>query len=124
MTRQELMTELVSADGAILYWQLPQLVVEAAIAEGLCRIADDDCLVHRDAIRLASGTYTMGRPLTTDDIGLAIRDLIEDKPFVTYDRDGDPDGRGHFHFVDCSDASNLEIATASGARFIVRIFAA
>jgi hypothetical protein len=69
MTREELMTELVSADGAILYWQLPKQVVEAAIAEGLCRIAeDDDCLVHRDAIRLASGAYTMGRPLTTNDV--------------------------------------------------------
>lgn len=59
MTREELMTALVNADGAILYWQLPQPVVEAAIADGLCYIADDDCLVHRDAIKLADGAYKL-----------------------------------------------------------------
>ena len=59
MTREELMAELVKADGAILYWQLPESVVEAAIKDGLCYIADDDCLVHRDAIKIGDGAYAM-----------------------------------------------------------------
>ena len=59
MTVDELISELIRNDGAILYWQLPRNVVEAAVADGRCYIAHDDCLVHRDAIKIGDGAYTM-----------------------------------------------------------------
>jgi len=59
LTHEELMADLVRNDGAVLYWQLPKDVVDEAIADGLCYIADDDCLVHRDAIKIGDGAYAM-----------------------------------------------------------------
>lgn len=58
MTRDELLETLIECDGAILYWQLPKDAVEAAIANGDAYIADDDCLVHKDAIAV-NGGYVM-----------------------------------------------------------------
>ena len=59
MTHDELIAELVKADGAILYWQLPKEAVEAVVASGMAHINDDDCLVHRDATRIDKGAYTL-----------------------------------------------------------------
>lgn len=59
MTQDELMYELVRNNGAILYWQLPRDVVAQAIMAGLCRFADDDCVVHCKAIKIGDGAYAM-----------------------------------------------------------------
>ena len=59
MTREQLILKLIEADGAILYWQLPKAVVESAITDGLCRIDNNDLLVHRDAVDNGDGSYTM-----------------------------------------------------------------
>jgi len=59
MTLEETIEALVENNGAILYWQLPKDAVQAAIRSGLAYLADDDCLVHRDAVRIDAGAYTM-----------------------------------------------------------------
>ena len=62
---------------------------------------------------------------TTQDIGLAIRNFIEDQEIETWtDADlesGTTDGRDHIDFVDCSDSSNLIVHTESGRAFTVRV---
>ena len=59
MRRDELIAALIKADGAILYWQLPKDVVETVIRDGDAYIADDDCLVLREAIKIGEGAYTL-----------------------------------------------------------------
>lgn len=68
MTQEELLQKLVEADGAILYWQLPREAVAQVLATGLCRIGDDDCLVHHRARKIADGAYTM-EPDDKDPLG-------------------------------------------------------
>lgn len=61
--------------------------------------------------------------LNTRDIGLAIRDFIEDRAIIHYEGDeerGEPHGVA---FVDASDANNLHLHMASGEVFTVRIIA-
>jgi hypothetical protein len=71
MTLDETIKALVDNDGAILYWQLPKDAVQAAIRSGLAYLADDDCLVHRDAVRIAEGAYTMESDRNSDSGGRA-----------------------------------------------------
>ena len=58
---------------------------------------------------------------STRDIGLLIRDMIEDREMDQFDLDGDKCGDDHIDFVDVSDANNLRVLTESGATFVVRI---
>jgi hypothetical protein len=55
------MQALVDANGAILHChrQLPKAIVECAIAAGDAYLADDDCLVHKDAVKIGDGDYRM-----------------------------------------------------------------
>ena len=60
----------------------------------------------------------------TSDIGLLIRDMIEDREFDIYDLSGDePEvvGKDEVSFVDVSDANNPVVTTVSGKRFVVRV---
>jgi hypothetical protein len=67
----------------------------------------------------------MAQALTTRDIGLAIRDHLEDHDVFALNEDGERIGGGSdvVEFVECSDANNLTIHMLNGQRFAVRIVA-
>jgi hypothetical protein len=60
MTREQLISELTEAQGAILYWQLPKDAVESAVADGVAYLDDDsDLLILKDAVKDEDGAYHM-----------------------------------------------------------------
>jgi hypothetical protein len=61
--------------------------------------------------------------LTTRDIGLAIRDFLEDKELYSFNEHGEEGAAETVDFIDVSDAHNPRILLANGQQFIVRIFA-
>jgi len=64
-------------------------------------------------------------PPTTRDLGLLIRDMIEDRDFEVFDADRDNEtvGLDCVTSVDASDPNNLEVLVGSGRRFTIRIIA-
>lgn len=64
--------------------------------------------------------------LNTRDIGLAIRDALEERTAIHYEERGDEleeSGSTEFEFVDVSDPNNLTVFMANGQAFTLRIFA-
>lgn len=67
----------------------------------------------------------MAHETNSADLGLFIRDMIEGHEFATHDFTGEEIaavGADEVISVDVSDLDNPIIYTASGARFVVRIF--
>lgn len=66
-------------------------------------------------------------PVNTRDLGLFIRDMIEDREFCTYyERRGDLRecrAKAEIVHVDVSDPDNLTVALRNGQTFTVRIIA-
>lgn len=64
---------------------------------------------------------------TTRDIGLAVRDHLEDHTVTHFvgveDGDLDERGQGEVRFVDVSDPNNLVVHTDNGQTFTLRIIA-
>ncbi|MFC5509292.1 hypothetical protein [Bosea massiliensis] len=78
----------------------------------------------RDACDISKVGPDHQRGPITSDIGLLIRDMVEDRPFKLFKLDGDTveeGGDDEVTLVDVSDANNPRIHTASGAVFVVRI---
>jgi hypothetical protein len=72
---------------------------------------------------------TMHKPddrliITTRDLGLAIRDHLEDNNVAALNADCEEMGSDTVDFVDCSDPHNLTVHMLNGQAFIVRIIAA
>jgi hypothetical protein len=65
--------------------------------------------------------------VTTKDLGLAIRDFIEEHKFCAFEEvNGEINPTKDWQkiqFVDCGDPSNLLVHLENGQRFRVRIFA-
>jgi hypothetical protein len=61
--------------------------------------------------------------LTTDDLGLAIRDFLENRDICHFDPEGLETGdKQKVDFIDVSDASNPVVMIDSGIVFQIRIF--
>lgn len=60
-------------------------------------------------------------PMVTSDLGLAIRDHIEDHSFEHFDGDQGTGRIAHVEFVDASDPSNLVVHCDTGEVFTIRI---
>ena len=62
--------------------------------------------------------------ITTNDLGLAIRDHIEDHDVNHYDGDVEVEGAIEYvNHVDVSDANNPRVYLSNGQKFIIRIIA-
>lgn len=67
------------------------------------------------------------KPALTHDLGIAIRDFLEDQEFHLFDNSAgemeETEDTRHVEFVDVSDPNNLIVMIDNGQTFTVRIIA-